>query len=157
MSRTHSHPDPALRGSGLTNAAVAAVLVGSVAFFVLRGSRSVPEPAPLTLQQQYAQDERIALLTAECSFGATFEVDTSDPIAVLAGKLDAGSQLEPKKRAMRELAAIGEPEMIDTRQAGSASIKPRRSAAEPGMFRLSVACSKATFNMPRTEWISVSR
>ena len=45
MSRTHSHADPALRGSGLTNAAVAAVLVGSVAFFVLRGARTAPEPA----------------------------------------------------------------------------------------------------------------
>ncbi|MEE2940401.1 MAG: hypothetical protein VX460_08455 [Planctomycetota bacterium] len=109
MSRIHAHADVARRGAGLTNAAVAAVLVGSVAFFVLRGSRSSPAPVPLSLEQQYAQDERIALLTGGCSFGATFEVDTSDPVEVLAGKLDAGGQLEPKKRAMRELAALGAP------------------------------------------------
>lgn len=109
MSRTHSHAESALRGSGLSNAAVAVVLVGSVAFFVLRGARTAPEPAPLSLEQQYAQEDRISLLTGGCSFGATFEVDTSDPIAILAGKLDAGGQLEPKKRAMRELAAIGAP------------------------------------------------
>ncbi len=109
MSRTHAHAHPARRGSGLTNAAIALVLVGSVAFFVLRGSRSASESAPLSLEQRYALDERISLLTSGCSFGATFEVDTSDPIAVLAGKLDAGGQLEPKKRAMRELAALGAP------------------------------------------------
>ena len=109
MSRNRSHSHPGQRGSGLTNAAVAVVLLGSVAFFVLRGSRSAPEPASLTLAEQYAQDDRIALLTGGCSFGATFEVDTSDPIEVLAGKLDAGGQLEPKKRAMRELAEIGAP------------------------------------------------
>ena len=109
MKRNRSHAQAARRGSSLTNLAVAAVLVGSVAFFVLRGSSSAPEPASLSLEERYSQDDRIALLTGGCSFGATFEVDTSDPIQVLAGKLDAGGQLEPKKRAMRELAEVGEP------------------------------------------------
>lgn len=109
MKRNRSHAPAARRGSSLTNLAVAAVLVGSVAFFVLRGSSSAPEPASLSLGERYSQDDRIALLTGGCSFGATFEVDTSDPIQVLAGKLDAGGQLEPRKRAMRELAEIGEP------------------------------------------------
>lgn len=104
-------PAPARRtaGSTLSNVAVGLVLIGSVAFFVLRGSESTPPPAPMTLSEQYAQDDRIALLTGGCSFGATFEVDTSDPLAVLAGKLDAGGQLEPRKRAMRELAEVGAP------------------------------------------------
>lgn len=110
MTRPIAHRAVAARrGSTLSNVAVALVLLGSVAFFVLRGSKSAPEPEALTLTEQYAQDERIALLIGGCSFGATFEVDTSDPIAVLAGKLDAGGQLEPKKRAMRELADMGEP------------------------------------------------
>lgn len=96
-----------LAGSALGNVAVAAVLLGAVAFFVLRGRGESPPPRPLTLAERYAADERITLLTGGCAFGAPFEFDTSDVPAVLVSKLDAGSQLEPKKRAMAELARMG--------------------------------------------------
>ncbi len=83
------------------------VLVSAVAFFVLRSRQSEPELKPVSLEDRYRQDERLALLINGCGFGAPFDMDTTDFAQVLAGKLDAGTQLESKNRAMRELGAMG--------------------------------------------------
>lgn len=83
------------------------ILVSTVAFFVLRSTRAKPALEPTSLEDRYRQDERINMLVGGCGFGAPFDVDTTDFAEVLAGKLDAGTQLESKNRAMRELAAMG--------------------------------------------------
>lgn len=102
-----SHSGSKQRGASAAGVVIGLILVSTVAFFVLRSNRSKPVLKPTSLEDRYRQDTRISILTNGCGFGAPFDVDTTDFPDVLAGKLDAGTQLEAKNRAMRELASMG--------------------------------------------------
>lgn len=112
MNRSPDRPAVARLASGGRSgrAALAAtlLLLGVIAFFAWRGSERAVEVGGWTLDEQYEADERIAPLLGGCAFGAPFEADTSNLAEVLATKLDAGTQLEPKRRATQALAKLGE-------------------------------------------------
>lgn len=95
-------------GAGLAPL-VAVLLIGAVAFFVWKGRTDETSLVPVSLEDRYVNDPRIVPLVDDCGFPAAFERDLTDIPAVLVGKLDAGSQPEPWRRAQRDLAAIGEP------------------------------------------------
>lgn len=97
------------RGAGGIGPIVALLLVGTIAFFVWRSRDKEPEFQPLSLEEQYAQDERLMLLLHPCSFPAAFEADLTDIASVLVSKLDAGAQRDPLRRATQDLAAMGAP------------------------------------------------
>ncbi|MCE9594971.1 MAG: hypothetical protein K8S98_12350 [Planctomycetes bacterium] len=62
-----------------------------------------------------ASDPRLATLFARCEHDGYYDVDTSDPVAILEETLLNG-QLDPLKRARVELAATGEPGLAVARR-----------------------------------------
>jgi len=103
-SLTPAHP---ARG-GRIGVVVALVLLGVVFFFAWKGSRGAEHVGGMTLEERYEIDDRIHPLLADCGFGAAFEADTTDLVAILVSKLDAGAQRAPQRRAKTDLAKMGE-------------------------------------------------
>ena len=75
---------------------------------------AAPEaPGTVTLtSEEWAQDDRLRPLIQDCRGRGAFEVDTSDLVPVLVGKLER-SQLDVLRNVREELARLGEPAIVE--------------------------------------------
>ncbi len=87
---------------------VGALVLGGLGWVSVRGGGSGSRP--LTLEEQFAEDDRIGPLLYDCPFGRPFTEPTVNMLELLVSKLDMGMR-EPLMRAKAELASIG-PEAI---------------------------------------------